>query len=148
MTSSSRTSHTLSDYNIQNESTLHLALRLRGGGKRAKSSVSVLATRGALPQGGFHRGLEPGTRLNFHRGVPQGFGTRYPIELPQGGSTGCGTWYPIELPQGGFHKGVDTVFRLVYLIQGNFHKGGSTEEWFHKGCGTRYPIELPQGCGS
>ena len=102
---------------------------------------------------------------------PQGFGTRYPIELPQGGfhkggstrvwnqvpectSTevvppGCGTWYPSELPQGGFHKGVDTVFSFGLLNsrelpQGGFHREGSTER-VPPGCGTRYPIELPQG---
>ena len=103
-----------------------------------------------LPQGWFHCVVEPGVRLNFHRGGS----TRVWNQVPECTSTevvppGCGTWYPSELPQGGFHKGVDTVFSFGLLSsrelpQGGFHREGSTER-VPPGCGTRYPIERPQG---
>ena len=93
--------------------------------------------------------MEPGTRLNFHkggstRGVPPGCGTRYPNALPP-------RWFHQGVEPGirvNFHRGGSTrvwtqFFRLVYLIQGNFHKGGSPERvpprGFHQGVepGTR-----------
>ena len=57
-------SFTLSGYNIQNEDTITITLGLRGGGKRAKSSVSVLAST-------------PPVELSFH--TPCG---TTPVETP------------------------------------------------------------------